>query len=153
MSTQREVVIAQVSRVFPYSAERVFDAWLDPDRARRWFFATPEGEMVRAEIDARVGGGFVFTDRRNGEDVEHTGEYLEIDRPRRLRFTFAVSGVDGPPDLVSITIVPLTEGCELTLTHEMAAEYDAYLDSARKAWSGMLDDLADELASRAEDNA
>lgn len=147
MSAKRDVVVAQVSRVFPYPAERVFDAWLDPERARRWFFATPGGDMVRAEIDPRVGGRFVFTDRRDGENVEHTGEYLEIDRPRRLIFAFAVTGVDGPPDLVRITIVPLPEGCELTLTHEMAAEYAAYLDGARKAWSGMLDDLAGDLAS------
>ncbi len=145
MSAQREVVIAEVSRIFPYSAERVFDAWLDPERARRWFFATPEGEMVRAEIDPHVGGRFIFTDRRDGEDVEHTGEYLEIDRPRRLRFSFSVTGVDGPPDLVSITITPRPDGCELTLSHEMAAEYSAYLDGARKAWSGMLEDLAANL--------
>jgi len=145
MSAQREVVIAQVSRVFPYPAERVFDAWLDPESARRWFFATPRGEMVRADIDPRVGGRFVFTDCREGEDVEHIGEYLEIDRPRRLRFTFTVSGVDGPPDLVSITIIPLPDGCELTLTHEMAAEYSEYLEGARKAWSGMLEDLAANL--------
>jgi uncharacterized protein YndB with AHSA1/START domain len=146
MSTQQDVIVAQVSRIFPYPAERVFDAWLDPEHARRWFFATPEGEMVRAEIDPRVGGRFVFTERRNGEDVEHTGEYLEIERPHRLRFFFSVSGVDGPPDLVSIAITPLPDGCELTLAHEMAAEYEEYLESARKAWSGMLEDLAANLA-------
>lgn len=146
MSAQREVVIAEVSRVFPYPAERVFDAWLDPERARRWFLATPEGEIVRAEIEPRVGGKFVFTDRRDGEDVEHTGEYLEINRPGRLVFTFAVSGVNGPPDLVQITIAPHPDGCELTLSHEMAAEYSEYVEGARNAWDRMLEDLAAALA-------
>jgi uncharacterized protein YndB with AHSA1/START domain len=77
-----------VTRRFDFPIERVFDAWLDPERASKFLFATPTGTMVRAEIDARVGGSFNFTDRRDGEDVEHVGTYLEMDRPRRLAFTF-----------------------------------------------------------------
>jgi uncharacterized protein YndB with AHSA1/START domain len=103
--------------------------------------------MIRAEVDPRVGGHFVFTDRRDGEDVVHTGEYLEIDRPRRLVFTFAVSGVDGPPDLVSITIVSLPDGCELTLQHEMGAEYAEYLGRTEKGWTTILESLKTTLAA------
>ena len=80
----------EISRRFDFPMERVFDARLDPVRAGKFLFATPTGTMVRAEIDARVGGAFNFTDRRDGEDVEHVGTYLEIDRPRRLVFTFGV---------------------------------------------------------------
>src|SRR3954447_20555558 len=83
-------VTVQVSRQFKAAAGRVFDAWLDPREAGKWLFATARGQMVRVEIDARVGGGFVIIDRRDGVDVEHTGVYEEIDRPRRLVFTFAV---------------------------------------------------------------
>lgn len=142
MSTQRDVVIARISRVVPYPAERVFDAWLDPQLARQWLFATPDGEMVRAEIDPRVGGRFVFTDRRGGEDVEHTGEYLEIARPRRLVFTFAVSGISTSPDIVRVNIVPHPDGCELRLEHEMASEYAAYLERTEQGWAMMLASLA-----------
>src|SRR5207253_792689 len=75
------------------------------------------GQMVRAEVDARVGGSFNFTDRRDVGDVEHVGEYLEIDRPRRLVFTFGVPKYSPAMTRVSVDIVPLDTGCELTLTH------------------------------------
>src|ERR1700694_1259611 len=96
-----------VTRRFDFPIERVFDAWLDPVRAGKFLFATPTGKMVRVEIDARVGGAFTFTDRRDGEDVEHIGTYLEIDRPRRLVFTFAVPKYSGQFTRVSIDLKPL----------------------------------------------
>lgn len=144
MNTKPSINVS-VSHRFSASAERVFDAWLDAERAAQWMFATPTGEMVRAEIDPRVGGTFRFVDRRDGEDVDHTGEYLEIDRPRRLVFTFSVDGSEA--DRVIIDIAPLETGCELTLTHEMSPEWAAYADRAKEGWSTMLDGLADAIDS------
>ena len=85
MSKQQTAQV-RVNRRISASPERVFDAWLDPKKAGKFLFATATGQMVRAGIDPRVGGKFVFIDRRDGEDVEHTGEYLDLDRPRRLVF-------------------------------------------------------------------
>ena len=138
--TAEHRISVRVTRRFGASAERVFDAFLDVEKARRFMFATPHGEMVRAEIDPRVGGAFAFVDRRGGEDVVHTGRYLEIDRPRRLVFTFAVDGSEA--DRVVVEIAPLDAGCELTLTHEMSPEWAEYTDRAREGWTGILDGLA-----------
>jgi uncharacterized protein YndB with AHSA1/START domain len=139
MSTQTTATV-RVKHRFTVSAERVFDAWLDPAKARRFLFATPTGQMVRAEIDPRVGGQFTFTDRRDGEDVDHTGEYLEIDRPRRLVFTFMVPKYSSVVTRVTIDIVPLESGCELTLTHEgVLKEYE---EGSKEGWSRILAGLA-----------
>lgn len=80
----------RVTKRFSVSPERIFDAWLEPKTAGKFLFSTPTGTMVRVEIDARVGGAFRFTDRRDGEDIDHTGTYVEIDRPKRLVLIFAV---------------------------------------------------------------
>jgi uncharacterized protein YndB with AHSA1/START domain len=79
-------------------------------------------------------------DRRDGEDIEHVGEYLEIDRPRRLVFTFAVPKFSTENTRVTVDIVPLDTGCELTLTHEgVLPDYAARTESG---WGKILDALA-----------
>jgi uncharacterized protein YndB with AHSA1/START domain len=136
--------VVRVTRHFNASPERVFDAWLDPKTAGKWLFATPTGEMVRVEIDGRVGGRWILVDRRNGEDVEHSGEYLEIDRPRRLVFTFGVPKYSALITEVTVEIEPAEPGCDLTLTQTGVP--DEYLKSNEKGWLGILVGLAESLA-------
>lgn len=137
-TTGHATVSARVTHRFAASAERVFDAWLDPRTVGKWLFATPTGEMVRVEIDPRVGGTFVITERRDGEDVMHTGEYLEIDRPRRLVFSLRVQQYAQDSDRVVVEITPLSTGCELTLTHQMAAAHASYVTRTEEGWAGVL---------------
>jgi uncharacterized protein YndB with AHSA1/START domain len=135
-----------ITRRFDYPIERVFDAWLDPAKASQFLFKTPTGQLVRVEIDARVGGTFNIT-RRDGDDVEHVGTYLEIDRPRRLVFTFGVPKFTAQMTRVSIDLKPLPTGCELTLTHE--GVLPEWLDSGREGWGKIMDGLAAHLAKAA----
>ena len=126
-----------VSHVFSASAERVYDAWLDPTIARKFLFATPTGTIIRADVDARVGGRFCFTDRRPDGDVEHVGEYLVLDRPRRLSFTFGVPRYSPLFTTVTLDFAPLADGgCEVTLTHE--GVLPDYAERTRGGWTTML---------------
>jgi uncharacterized protein YndB with AHSA1/START domain len=134
----------QVKHRFTASSERVFDAWLDPNRAGKWLFATPTGQMVRVEIDPRVGGKFKFIDRREGEDIDHIGEYLEIDRPRRLAFTFAVPKYSKEFTRVMIDIVPAGAGCELTLTQ--TGVLPEWAKPSESGWGTILSALAKSLS-------
>ena len=93
--------------------------------------------------DARVGGRFTFTERRDGEDVEHVGEYLVVDRPSRLVFTFAVPKYSTEYDRVTVEIRRLDKGCELTLTNEMSPDiYREWGERTRSGWTMLLDGLA-----------
>jgi len=143
MTGERRATV-RVAHRFSQSAERVFDAWLDPAKAAKFLFATATGQMVRTEIDARVGGRFVFVDRRDGEDIEHVGKYLEIDRPRRLVFSFAVPKFSVEFTRVSIEIAPSGGGCELTLIHE--GVLPDYASRTQGGWKMIFEGLAATLA-------
>lgn len=126
-----------VMHSFRHPPERVFDAWLDPVVARRFLFATPTGEMIRAETDPRVGGQFVFVDRRpDMGEVLHTGEYLEIDRPRRLVFTFGVPAFDPGLTRVEVEITPTADGCEVRLTQRDTP--DEWVEPSTQGWTMIL---------------
>ncbi len=126
-----------VTHRYAASAERVFDAFLDLAVARRFLFATASCEMIQAELDPRVGGRFTFVERRpDMGEVRHVGEYLEIDRPRRLVFSFGVPQFDPRMTTVAIGIRPDGEGCELTLTQEgVLADY---VERSKDGWSRIL---------------
>lgn len=130
-----------VTHRYAVRAERVFDAFLDVETASRFLFATPNGEMLTARIDARVGGRFEFTERRpDMGDVRHVGEYLQIERPQRLVFTFGVPQLDPRMTTVTIEIRAEGEACELTLTHD--GILPGYVERTREGWSRILAGLA-----------
>jgi uncharacterized protein YndB with AHSA1/START domain len=138
-----ERVTVRVARTFDAPPERVYDAWLDARNAGKWLFATPAGQMVRVDIDARVGGRFNFTDRRDGEDIEHTGEYLELDRPRRLAFNFKVPKFSDEATRIQLDLEPSGFGTQLRLVHE--GVFPEYAGRTEQGWNGILDGLAKAL--------
>lgn len=136
-------VVLTIRRDFAASPERVFDAWLDPAQARRFLFATPDGEMRTVEIDARVGGQALIVERRAQGDAGHRLQFEVIDRPTRLVFLFAADPAEeGEWTRVSIDIVPAATGCTLTLTHEMDPQWAAYEEQTRSGWTMILEGLA-----------
>jgi uncharacterized protein YndB with AHSA1/START domain len=136
----------RITRRFSAPPEQVFDAWLDPEVAGRWLFATASRPMTHVEIDARVEGSFCFADQRNGEVVEYTGEYLEIVRHQRLVFTVCMKDHWYVTTRVTVEIGALKTGCELKLVHEDVPSH--YADYTEARWTGILYGLALTLASR-----
>lgn len=135
----------RATRYFEASPERVFDAWLVPRTLGQWMFGprVREENVVRLDVDPRVGGSFSLKVERNGRIIDHVGQYLEIERPHRLVFTWAVKGEsDDAPSQVHIDIAASSSGCVLTLVHTMDAKWADYAQRAQDAWNTMLDALA-----------
>jgi uncharacterized protein YndB with AHSA1/START domain len=149
MTKSDETVSVRVTHRFDASAERVYDAFLDPGKASRFMFMTATGQIVRCEIDGRVGGAFVIVDRRDGEDVAHRGTFLELERPRRIVFTLSVEKYSSESNKVTIQIAPLGKGCELTLTHEMRPPKADVRERTREGWTAILEAAAELLVDEA----
>ena len=137
-----------VTRKFSASPERVFDAWLDPDIAGKWLFATASRPITRVRIDARVGGAFCFVDRNDGEHIEHTGVYSEITRPWCLAFTYSAGDHQPMITRVVAQIMPLRKGCEVVITHEDVPR--KFADRIESRWTGMLYGLGATLDRQAD---
>jgi uncharacterized protein YndB with AHSA1/START domain len=135
---------ARVSHRFKAPAERVFDAWLNPERVRTWMATALRGfglagDIRRVEIDARVGGKFFFSDMRDGSEAKHWGTYLELDRPRKIVFTWIVSeDEESNASTVTLTIQPEADGCVATIVHELDAQWVDYVARTEEGWGRML---------------
>jgi uncharacterized protein YndB with AHSA1/START domain len=152
-------VSARASRAFSASAERVFDAWLDPAKVRVWWTlsAAAAGRgasetVERVQIEPHLGGSFSILVRRDGKQIDHTGTYLEMERPRRLAFTWTALDVEAHQEpgqvarddsrdysRVVVEITPQATGCEVTLTHEMHPDWQEFVARGSNAWRTMLD--------------
>jgi uncharacterized protein YndB with AHSA1/START domain len=135
---------ARATHHFKASAERVYDAWLDPMQVRVWLAAALKslglaGDIRRVEIDARIGGKFFFSDMRDGTEARHWGTYLELVRPRKIVFTWIVDeSEESNPSKVTLTIQPQDVDCVATIVHEMDEAWREYILQTEAGWSRML---------------
>jgi uncharacterized protein YndB with AHSA1/START domain len=108
---------------FTVPPETVFDAFTRPDAMRAWWT-----DDTVFEIDLREGGAWTITREEDGQTLVLTGEYLEVDRPRRLRYTIAMPAFSPNQDEVTIDIAEEEGGCVVTFEQsgpDIAAELEA----------------------------
>lgn len=143
MDNSQATTQVRVTHRFRASKEAVFDAWFDKAQIGKWLFATPSGEMVRIAVDAVVGGRFEIVERRNGEEVGHTGSYLLIERPRKLAFSLCVEKVSKAATTVNIEFTGEAESCDVVLTH--SGVLWEYASRTEAGWTGIFVKLEDVL--------
>ena len=87
-----------LERVVPAPRERVFAACIDPEQLARWW-GPADFTSSGVELDARAGGRYrIRMQPPEGEAFHLRGEFVEIDPPRRLVYTFEWEQPD-PDDL------------------------------------------------------
>jgi uncharacterized protein YndB with AHSA1/START domain len=127
----------------------VFEAMTTAEGVAAWF-GPDDLPVVRAEMDARVGGAYrVHFRTLDGHDHVACGAFLEVVPPRRIvmSWSWAVGGEleeGGRISRVEIELTPIGDGTELTFTHA-ALWSEASEKSHAQGWTGALDKLVRHL--------
>ena len=127
-----------VTRFIPFPRERVFDAWLDAKRLALFMHPGPNGRST-VVTDPRVGGKFrivMHHEKTPPEGVVHTGEYLLIERPSRLVFTWISIPTENRATTVTVEFQERPGGTEVVLTHvDLPA---SQVEGHRRGWTEIL---------------
>jgi uncharacterized protein YndB with AHSA1/START domain len=133
-----EILRLELKRVLAAPRERVFAAWTTAETMRK--FMTP-GNPGHADVtcDVRVGGQFTIDMHgQEGKVYHHEGEYLVVDPPSRLQFTWISASTNQRPTVVTIDFKAMGEKTEVTLLHEGLDSVQSR-DGHAKGWTTILD--------------
>jgi uncharacterized protein YndB with AHSA1/START domain len=136
-----------VQREIAAPVEDLFDAWLDAQSLGAWL--KPGGiRETRAETDARVGGAFRIIMVDDESSIEHTGTYREIDRPRRLVFTWSSPATQFRDSIVTVTFLPSSSSSTVVEIHQVGLPDEDARVGHHAGWSDALRELARTATSR-----
>lgn len=137
-TTQPEDIVREVRIAAP--PDQVFPYFTDADKLVVW-------KAARAELDARPGGTFRMDVTGRGDLAR--GEYVEIDPPRRVVFTWEWEHDTATPparSVVEVTLSPDGDGTLLRLVHRGVPQEIRRGSAA--GWAHYLARLAQAAAGR-----
>jgi uncharacterized protein YndB with AHSA1/START domain len=146
--TEHRAQVLRIERTFDAPVERVFEAWTSQEVLRRWLHGMPGWETPTAEVDLRVGGRIriVMQDPADGTEAGATGEYLVVEPPQRLVFTWVWDDQPDQPQLIELEFSELQGGTAVLMTNS-AIPTDGRLMSQERGWNVCYDNLERLLAA------
>lgn len=111
--SDREVAIA---RTFDGARDLVYEVWTSPEHVPHWMLGPDGWTMPVCEMDLRPGGSWRHVWRKtDGEEMEMTGDYREVEPPARLVSTERW-GADWPETVNTIEFVEEAGRTTVTMT-------------------------------------
>jgi uncharacterized protein YndB with AHSA1/START domain len=144
----RAELTVQLFRTVEATPQRVFEAMTDPEQVAHWW--GPEGfTCPEVTLDLKEGGAYrIAMQPPVGELFHLVGEYLEVQPPSRLAYTFRWEPPD-PDDqetVARLALHPRDGATELALVQGPFAT-EARRELHEAGWTDSLARLASHLAS------
>jgi uncharacterized protein YndB with AHSA1/START domain len=143
-----ETATVRVQRVMPAVPDAVFAEWLDRESLMEWMCPNPV-RVIDVTVEPRVGGTVRFDVDDSGTRVLITGQFLTIDRPRVLRFTWANSNWPDPTteSIVNVSFEPVGDD-ETLMSIEHSLLPPEEFESFDNGWTLTVEQLAAVLSAR-----
>ncbi len=136
-----------IQRTFAADIDTVFNAWTTADVLAQWF-GLDGVEVSSAKVDLQIGGQYEIIMQAPDGEVKHHGEYLQIEAPDKLIFTWVLDGQvcagstgKFTETLVTVDFKRMGDSTEVTLTHEQLPD-KASCEGHQFGWTGCMDSLA-----------
>lgn len=114
--------------------------WVNPDSFRHWMRPS-DADLVFVELHPVLGGNFRFDLReKDGRVIVHAGQYLEIQRPEKLRFTWNSTVLGDRSSQVTVEFHEQAGSCLMVLLHDLPDDDEIFQDHQR-GWTLILDRL------------
>ena len=136
---------AVVRHRLPAPPDLVFDEWTDAARLAEWMCPRP-ARCLNVEADPRIGGTLRFDIEEAGATFRVSGNYLTLDRPHRVAFTWSCSTWPDPTiqTIVTVTIEPDGAGASImTIEHELLPP--ALAQQHARGWTAIATQLETRL--------
>ncbi len=146
MSASREYRLAEEIRIRA-PRERVFAALTEPEHLTTWWTLPDRYETQQAEVDLRVGGAYRLTGVSSARGrFEVRGEYLSIERPAHLRYTWCPDWDERSHDsVVDIRLLEVGPDETRVVVEHSAFPAEASRDAHRQGWPAVLAALREHL--------
>jgi uncharacterized protein YndB with AHSA1/START domain len=140
--TDQGGLVLRIERTFDAPIEEVFDAWTSEEVLRRWWHADPDWETPSAELDLRVGGQLRIVMRDPGAEADYggSGEYMVVDRPHRLVFTWIWDDDRENPQLIELEFSE-RDGATTVVQTNSGITTEKGRDEHREGWGKCFDNL------------
>jgi uncharacterized protein YndB with AHSA1/START domain len=135
-------LLVRLTMELPVEIEVMFDAWTTADQLVEWFPSW-------AEMTVTEGGEYRFG--WDGWEEEWVGNYIEVDRPEKLVFSWLPPVAVFPDGAYETTVMlsfeDLDGATQMTLEHS-GFQGGPEMESHKEAWSGYLYNLRAYLLQR-----